>query len=126
MTTPNPPKNPTKGQLAELIHAHMGLKDKVCTPKFIETMLECIELFDSKQMDYGPGNIAEFGELGVVVRTNDKMARMKHLLFQGGAWNPQNAANESIEDTWLDIANYGAIGLMCLRGDWPGVEGRQE
>jgi hypothetical protein len=117
---------PTNAQLAELIHAQMGLQDKTCTPKFIETLLECIELFDKKQLDYGPGNIAEFGELGVVVRTNDKMARMKNLLFQGGQWNPQNAANEPIEDTWKDVCNYGAIGLMCLRGDWPGVEGRQE
>ena len=29
--------------------------------------------------------------------------------------------NESIADTWLDIANYGLIGLMCKENLWPNV-----
>ena len=115
---------PTHTQLADFIHASLGLKDRVCTPEFIEVLLEALELFDSKQLDYGPGNISEFGELGIVVRTNDKMARLKNLLFTDGQWSPNNAQNESIEDTYLDIANYGLIGLLCLRGKWPGVKSR--
>lgn len=67
----------------------------------------------SKQRDYGPGNIANFGEFGVLVRTSDKFERLKNLL-QSGA-DPQN---ESLDDTWLDLANYGLIGLMVRRGLW--------
>ena len=119
-------KKPDHETLAREIVEKLGLKDRVCTPMFVEALLEAAELFDQKQMDYGPNNIAEFGEMGVVVRTNDKMARMKNLLFKGGMWSPQNAANESIEDTWKDIGNYGLIGLLCLRGKWPGVKGRVE
>jgi hypothetical protein len=67
-----------------------------------------------KQFDYGPGNIAEFGELGVLVRTADKYNRLKNLLYaQGG-----EPRNESLDDTWLDLADYGLIALMVRRGTW--------
>jgi hypothetical protein len=26
--------------------------------------------------------------------------------------------HEKVADTWLDIANYGIIGLLCHRKDW--------
>lgn len=111
--------------LVALIRHKLKLQDEVCTPLFIATMLEAMELFDSKQLDYGPGNIATFGEMGTIIRLNDKLARMIHLSFTDGKWDPRSAANESIEDTWIDVANYGAIGLMCNRGLWPGVVGRR-
>jgi hypothetical protein len=66
-----------------------------------------------KQHDYGPGNILDFGEYGVLVRANDKMARLKNLLKSGEA-----PANEAIDDTWGDLANYGIIALMVRRGLW--------
>jgi hypothetical protein len=66
-----------------------------------------------KQHDYGPGNILDFGEYGVLVRANDKMARLKNLLKNGEA-----PANEALEDTWIDLANYGVIALMVRRGLW--------
>jgi hypothetical protein len=66
-----------------------------------------------KQHDYGPGNILDFGEYGVLVRANDKVARLKNLLKNGAV--PQN---EAIEDSWIDLANYGIIALMVRRGLW--------
>lgn len=68
-----------------------------------------------KQRDYGSGNIAAFGELGVLVRTHDKLARLRHLLWDRRGKVPEN---EPVEDSWLDLANYGLIGLMCRRGWW--------
>lgn len=68
----------------------------------------------TKQGDYGPGNIADFGELGVLVRANDKVGRLRNLLYE----NPNNPSNESLDDTWLDMANYALIGLMVRRGTW--------
>ncbi len=66
-----------------------------------------------KQSDYGPGNIAGFGELGVLVRTWDKVERLKTLLTAGKA--PEN---ESVDDSWKDLMNYALIALLVRRGIW--------
>lgn len=62
-----------------------------------------------KQNDYGPQNIARFGTRGLVVRVHDKVARLENLLYSG-----KTANNESIEDTYIDIIGYSAIGLMWI------------
>lgn len=73
-----------------------------------------LALLDKKQRDYGPSNIARHGQVGVVVRLDDKLARISNLL------NKQSSpANEPILDSWDDIANYGIIGSMVARGEWP-------
>lgn len=65
-----------------------------------------------KQSDYGHHNIARFGRRGLVVRTHDKIARLKNLhLARSG-----KAANESLTDTYTDIVGYSAIGMMWERG----------
>jgi hypothetical protein len=64
---------------------------------------------------YGPGNIAQFGDYGVLVRLSDKLSRMQHSL-------EHDHADESVEDTWKDVIGYGLIGLAWSRGLWPGSE----
>jgi hypothetical protein len=76
-----------------------------------EIMQELTELIISKQKDYGHENIMAFGEFGILVRANDKMARLKNLLKSGTV-----PLNESVEDSWRDLANYGIIALMVRRG----------
>jgi hypothetical protein len=76
-----------------------------------------------KQHDYGPGNIAAFGELGVLVRLSDKFERLKHLLVTQDATGrvvPRTDApvNESIEDNYRDLLNYALIALMVRQGLW--------
>ena len=66
------------------------------------------EVVISKQHDYGHDNILAFREKGLIVRLWDKVARLKNLLWV----NPREAKNESIEDTFTDIAGYAIIGLM--------------
>jgi len=70
--------------------------------------LEIAEVVISKQHDYGHDNILAFREQGLVVRMWDKVARLKNLLWA----NPDSPKNESIEDTFTDIAGYAIIGLM--------------
>ena len=78
------------------------------------------ELFDvliSKHQDYGPKNISQSpgGPLnGLRVRMWDKQARINHLLESGNG--PEN---ESLRDSFLDLANYAVIGLLVLDGVWP-------
>lgn len=85
-----------------------------------EISLECNELLISKQRDYGPKNILSFGELGVLVRANDKLERLKHNLWKGKVENGEDVSveNESIEDTWKDLRNYAQIALMVRRGQF--------
>lgn len=75
-----------------------------------EIMIELRELLIEKQRDYGHRNILDFGEYGVLVRANDKIARLKNLL---GKKEPKN---ESIDDSWRDLANYAIIALMLRKG----------
>lgn len=86
------------------------------TRAFILVSLENAILFDGKQRDYGPRNISGFGILGVLVRMNDKMERLKTLFGTGKRRKPKN---ESIQDTLRDISNYGVIGYMVEKGVWP-------
>ena len=87
------------------------------TKKYIEIALGDIVLFDRKQHDYGPENIAAFGEKGVVVRMNDKMARLRKLI-----WSDLAAKNESVEDSYTDMGVYSIIARLCRSGAWSDTE----
>lgn len=76
-----------------------------------EILAELRATLISKQADYGHGNILAFGEYGVLVRAYDKVARLKNLLE-----NKKEPRNEAVEDSWLDLAGYGIIGIMLRRG----------
>lgn len=74
-----------------------------------------------KQNDYGPHNInrSPFGPIeGLTTRLYDKVARLAHLTVR-----KTEPENESLRDTFLDIAGYGLIGLMVLDGTFPKDEG---
>lgn len=83
------------------------------THSFIQEVLDDIVLFDQKQRDYGPTNISAFGEKGVLVRTNDKMARLINLV-----WSDKDPTNESVEDSWRDLSVYGVIARLVRTGRW--------
>ena len=63
-----------------------------------------------KQRDYGSGNITDFGELGCLVRASDKINRIKNLTL-----SKKDPSNETLEDSWRDLANYSIIALMLRR-----------
>ena len=66
-----------------------------------------------KQHDYGHDNILVFKEQGLVVRLWDKINRLKNLV-----WKNTEPKNESIVDTFTDIAGYAIIGLMLAEGSF--------
>ena len=74
--------------------------------------IENVATLDRKQRDYGSRNISEFGEMGILMRVWDKICRLKNLM---GKENPKN---ESIDDSWLDMANYAIIAILVRRGIW--------
>ena len=53
--------------------------------EFIRQMLVNASLFDRKQRDYGSGNYLMFGQKGAIMRCNDKLMRLKKLVFDAPA-----------------------------------------
>lgn len=81
---------------------------------------EAAELLLRKHRDYGPGNIAGApgGALnGLRVRLYDKLARLNNLID-----SDREPEFETLVDTLMDIGNYGLIGVLVERGDWPTLE----
>jgi len=72
---------------------------------------ELAELVIKKQADYGQRNILDFGELGLLVRANDKIARLRNLIL-----NKKEGITEPKMDAWRDLAGYAIIRLMLDRG----------
>lgn len=99
---------------------HMEGLEKFSSQVFKHTE-ELAYLLIKKQKDYGPKNIANApgGPLnGLRVRIFDKISRINHLIDTGAT--PEN---ESLRDSFMDLANYGIIALMVLDGEWEGVNG---
>lgn len=80
------------------------------------TFDEAEKLLLKKHKDYGPKNISGSpgGALnGLRVRIHDKLARINHLYDTGST--PEN---ESLRDSFIDMANYAIIALLVLDDKW--------
>lgn len=77
---------------------------------------EAEKLLLKKHKDYGPKNISGSpgGAInGLRVRIHDKLARINNLYDSGVA--PEN---ESLRDSFIDMANYAIIALLVLDDEW--------
>ena len=89
----------------------------VCTEMGVEMVraaMECVQLFDTKQQDYGSNNISSSGELGIAVRLQDKVSRMRHILLKELTAQEKfahvfKANHESLEDTYKVRAHRAAV-----------------
>ena len=93
--------------------------------EFKKIQKEMYEMFARKHMDYGLQNISLGGDLtqekdkkfsltGLAIRLTDKISRLRNLLTNGRNF----VKGEGMEDTFIDIANYGIIGMLVGRGKW--------
>jgi hypothetical protein len=112
----------------------MNVEKRLRHPKseeFHQLLQEMGELHDRKQRDYGRAddpfanvrNSAAFGVpawVGCMMRANDKMARIQGAAQQLANNGEINMANESLEDSLLDLAVYSLIGLILYREDADG------
>jgi hypothetical protein len=78
---------------------------------FEEVCRQLLAMFLKKHKDYGKGNILDMGELGIAFRISEKFNRIKHLLMA-----QRKPENESIEESWIDIAVYAVIAVLLRRG----------
>jgi len=63
-----------------------------------------------RQRKYGPENIRVSGEIGLLVRIRDKLARLEH--------SEEDFDDESFEDALIDVRNYATIWVLLRRGQW--------
>jgi hypothetical protein len=94
--------------------------------EFKSIQKEMYNMFARKHMDYGLNNIALGGDIvnnsddkqfsltGLCIRLTDKISRLKNLLINGRSF----VEGEGMQDTFIDIANYGIIGLLVGRNKW--------
>lgn len=115
----------TDMQLGEFNNLEEVMKEKIRTSTpYLEFEYAVQQKFQhakhillSKHKDYGPKNIAfaPGGALnGLRVRMHDKLSRINHLIDSGA--EPQN---ESLKDSFLDLANYAIIAMLVLDEEWP-------
>ena len=94
------------------------------TKMFQDMQFEQWELFCKKQKDYGPKNISVGTNLeteeevklaltGLWFRMNDKMQRFQQIVI-----NNQEPENESLMDTFMDLANYALIAQLVKEKVW--------
>jgi hypothetical protein len=102
----------------DVLYTKLGLRT-IAAKSFLQLALRLTILFDGKQQDYGPDNIADFGVYGVVVRMNDKFRRIVNLFRTKRRRRP---VNEAIRDTFVDVASYGLIAYMLETNQWPKQE----
>ena len=86
-----------------------------------DVMKEYFALWKKKQASYGPHNIGAFGAAGCLIRSNDKIQRLRRHYFLN---KDVSLSDETLEDTWEDLIGYAIMGLICERGQWPGVENK--
>ena len=121
----------------EIMNAKQGVSSKLgiqvfekeypeLAKEFKNIQKEMYIMFARKHMDYGLNNIALGGDIlnskddkkfsltGLCIRLTDKISRLKNLLINGRSF----VQGEGMEDTFIDIANYGIIGLLVGRDKW--------
>lgn len=91
---------------------------------FMDTIMAMYRVHLNKNADYSPANILGTGELGVVVRLWDKIARLMNLTgfrlkVEPATFDkPRHPKNESVDDAYMDLSVYGIIGMLVRKGAW--------
>ena len=92
--------------------------------EFMATLMRMYRTHLSKNADYSPANILATGEVGLVTRLWDKVARLMNLtgfhveIDDAYFEKPQKPKHESIDDNLLDLAVYAVIGTLLRKGVW--------
>ena len=84
---------------------------------------EMRRIIEDRHFKYGPNNILDGGLHGLIVRAQDKLARIRRVHEGCSAFGPcvpvQEYVDEARYDAHTDLANYiGVIYPMLAEGDW--------
>ena len=56
----------------DFISTALGVRTEMGV-EMVRAAMECVQLFDTKQQDYGSNNISSSGELGIAVRLQQEL-----------------------------------------------------
>ena len=82
--------------------------------EFVDILDECLSIYKKKNSDYGSSTTKtykQFGDISYATRINDKINRINSLL----TGNKQQVQDESIDDTIMDLINYGILWMVDRR-----------
>lgn len=79
----------------------------------LEKVIEEVkELLLDRNKKYGDKNLIDYGLIGIIIRLNDKVARIKEVISDP---NSELTGNEIVEDALKDIAGYALNGLRLVK-----------
>ena len=87
-----------------------NITDIDVVPSIIDAAADVVSMLKDKNADYGDENLTRHGQLGIIVRCDDKLSRLKNLNTKA-----VNAVGESSESEWLDIAGYAIQAVRLIR-----------
>lgn len=128
--------NAKRGTNVEITVGNINVVNDIITPfeteypklskEFKKIQKEQYELFAAKMLDYGLNNVTLGGDIinnsddkkfsltGLTIRLTDKINRLRNLVVSG----KQYVKGEGMEDTFIDVVNYGIIGMLVGRNRW--------
>ena len=98
---------------------HHNRKEEMRNPAFHKLLEEIKTLHDKKNADYGADNdplknlkgcirMGDHPTKGIAIRLQDKMSRIENYYKNG------SLANESVRDSFMDLAIYGLLAIVIL------------
>ena len=82
----------------------MGYEEELTTQ-----LVKLKMLLLAKHNDYGHANLKRYGPFGIAVRCADKLSRITNLLEKEG-----RVSDETILDTWRDLAGYSMQAILLM------------
>jgi hypothetical protein len=78
-----------------------------------DVMASLEEMLKKKHHDYGSANLEKHGVYGVLVRLDDKLARIENLSKKD---EDAKVEDEKIRDTFADVAGYSIMTMIMIDG----------
>lgn len=94
------------------------------TREFYNILMKMYQVHLDKNADYSPANILGTGEIGLMTRIWDKVARLMNLngfhidVELQEFLKPNAPKNESIDDSLMDLSIYSIIWMLYRKGVW--------
>lgn len=102
------------------VHADLKVDGSSGDPATEAAMLRAFAaaftIWKVRHRKYGRTNIARTGDVGCYVRIEDKISRLERWYKRN---TDESFADETLVDTWIDILNYAAMGLLSVNKEWP-------
>ena len=102
-------------------HVPLECDGRSGSPELEKRMAElfgrAFDIWKERQKKYGTTNISKRGPVGILVRLDDKLARIERVIQKKAI---PDTSDETLLDSCLDVTNYILMLYLCEAGQWPG------